>query len=183
VRGSEGEFAVAAGLGPEGVDVVRRRFLGGGMQEEISISNESGVAVDVRVELECAADFKDILELRGFGRAAERGEVMEEVGEGSLRFAYRRDGFLRGTLVRVDGVEAVARRGSLSFEVRLEAEETRDVRVLVELEEGVRRSVFRRARRCMGWRRGSRRDGRRCGEAGSGAWRTSGRSPSTQGRA
>jgi glycogen debranching enzyme len=136
VRGSEGEFAAAAGVGPEGAQVVRRRFLGGGMREEISISNESGVAVDVRVELECAADFKDILELRGFGRAAERGEVVEEVGEGSLRFVYRRDGFLRGTLVRVDGVEAAARRGLLSFEVRLEAEETRDVRVLVEIEEG-----------------------------------------------
>ena len=30
VRGSEAEFALAAGVGPEGVDVVRRRTLGVG---------------------------------------------------------------------------------------------------------------------------------------------------------
>ena len=76
VRGSEAEFAVAAGVGPEGVDVVRRRFLGSGMREEIFFANESGVAVEVRVELECAADFRDVLELRGFGEAAERGEIL-----------------------------------------------------------------------------------------------------------
>ena len=63
--GSEAEFALAAGVGPEGVDVVRRRTLGDGMTEEILLANESGVAVEVRVELECAADFRDIFELRG----------------------------------------------------------------------------------------------------------------------
>jgi hypothetical protein len=31
VRGSEAEFALAAGVGPEGVGVVRRRSLGGGL--------------------------------------------------------------------------------------------------------------------------------------------------------
>src|SRR3712207_8226558 len=51
--------------------------------------SESRVAVELRVELECAADFRDVLELRGFAEAAERGEVSREVGDGSLRFAYR----------------------------------------------------------------------------------------------
>jgi hypothetical protein len=60
VRGSEAEFALAAGLGPEGVWIVRRRSLGGGMGEEILLTKEVGVAVAVRVavrgELGCAAD-------------------------------------------------------------------------------------------------------------------------------
>ena len=92
VQGSEAEFALAAGVGPEGVDVVRRRTLGGGMTEEILLANESWVAVEVRVELECAADFGDIFEMRGHRRAAERGEVLEEARDGYLRFAYSAGG-------------------------------------------------------------------------------------------
>ncbi|HEX2181552.1 MAG TPA: glycogen debranching N-terminal domain-containing protein [Rubrobacteraceae bacterium] len=138
VRGSEAEFAVAAGVGPEGVDVVRRRSLGGGMEEEILLANESRVAVEVRVEVECAADFRDVFELRGWREAAGRGEVLEEAKDGRLRFAYRRGGFRRGTVVRVggEGISPRAELGRLSFEVYLEPEETRAVRVSVELEEG-----------------------------------------------
>jgi glycogen debranching enzyme len=137
VRGSEAEFALAAGVGPEGVDVVRRRALGDGMTEEILLANESGVAVEVRVELECAADFGDVYEVRGYRRAAERGEVLEEAKDGHLRFAYSREGFRRGTVVRVEGeeIEPLAELGRLSFDVRLGPGEERAVRVSVVLEE------------------------------------------------
>ena len=137
VRGSEAEFALAAGVGPEGVDVVRRRFLGDGMTEEILLANESGVAVEVRVELACAADFGDVFEIRGHRRAAERGEVLEEARDGYLRFAYSREGFRRGTVLRVEGeeIEPLAELGRLSFDVRLGPGEERAVRVSVVLEE------------------------------------------------
>jgi glycogen debranching enzyme len=137
VRGTQAEFAVAAGVGPEGVDLVRRRTLGSGMEEEILLANESGVAVEVRVEVECAADFRDVFELRGWREATERGEVLEEAKDGRLRFAYRRGGFRRGTVVRVEGegVSPRAELGRLSVEVHLEPDETRAVRVSVELEE------------------------------------------------
>ena len=137
-RGSEAEFALAVGVGPEGVGVVRRRFLGGGMDEEILLSNESGVAAEVRVELECAADFRDVFEVRGYRRAAERGEISGEARDGRLRFAYRRGGFRRGTVVRVsgEGIEPRAQPGRLSFDVHLGPEESRAVRVSVVLEEG-----------------------------------------------
>jgi glycogen debranching enzyme len=140
VRGSEAEFALAAGVGPEGVDVVRRRSLGDGMAEEILLANESGVAVEVRVELECAADFGDVYEVRGYRRAAERGEVLEEAKDGYLRFSYSREGFRRGTVVRVEGegIEPLAELGRLSFGVRLGPGEERAVRVSVVLEEGGR---------------------------------------------
>src|SRR5688572_10554493 len=107
------------------------------MEEEILLANESSVAVEVRVELECEADFRDILELRGFGEAAERGEVLEKVQDGRLWFAYRRGAFRRGTLVRIvgEGIEPLAEPGRLSFDVHLGPEETRGVRVSVELEE------------------------------------------------
>src|SRR3712207_6535289 len=81
------------------------------MEEEILLANESRVAVEVRGEVECAADFRDVFELRDWREAAGRGEVLEEAKDGRLRFAYRRGGFLRGTVVRVEG-EGVSPRGA-----------------------------------------------------------------------
>jgi glycogen debranching enzyme len=78
-RGSEAEFVLSAGNG--GVGVVRRRSLGGGMTEEILLRNEAPEAVEARVDLECAADFLDVFEVRGYRRAAGRGGVFERVGK------------------------------------------------------------------------------------------------------
>jgi glycogen debranching enzyme len=137
-QGLEAEFALAAGVGPEGVGVVRRRFLGGGMDEEILLINESRVATEVRIELECAADFRDVFEVRGYRRVAERGEISEEARDGCLRFAYRRGGFRRGTVVRVsgEGIKPLVELGRLSFDVHLGPEESCAVHVSVVLEEG-----------------------------------------------
>ena len=144
-QGPEAEFALAAGVGPEGIGVVRRRFLGGGMEEEILLSNEAGVAVEVRAELECAAGFEDVFEVRGYRRASERGEISEEAKDGRLRFSYRRDGFLRGTVVRVsgEGVKPLAEPGRLSFDVHLGPGEERAVHVSVALEEDGREIHWR----------------------------------------
>src|SRR3712207_4898888 len=49
-RGSEAEFALSAGVGVGGIGVVRRRSLGGGMEEEILLSNRSE---ERRVGKEC----------------------------------------------------------------------------------------------------------------------------------
>jgi glycogen debranching enzyme len=146
-RGSVAEFALTAGVGPEGIGVVRRRFLDGGMEEEILLSNETGVAVEVRVEIGCAADFGDVFEVRGYRRASERGEISEEAKDGRLRFSYRRGGFVRGTVVRVSGeeVEPLAEPGRLSFDVHLGPGEERTVRVSVVFEEGGQEVGLRRS--------------------------------------
>jgi glycogen debranching enzyme len=138
VRGPEAEFVLAAGVGTEGVGVVRRRALGGGMEEEIYLSNESEEPVEVRFEIECAADFRDVYELRGYRNASERGELSEEVRDGRLRFSYRRDGFRRATEVRLsgEGVEPVAGRGRISLDLHVDPGASRGVRVSVALEEG-----------------------------------------------
>jgi glycogen debranching enzyme len=136
VRGSEAEFVLEAGAGS--IRVVRRRTLGGGIEEEISLTNDALEVVEARVEIGCAADFRDVFDVRGYRRAAGRGELVEEVKDGCLRFAYRREGFRRGTVVRVSGggIEPVAQPGCISFGVRLEPGEERSARVAVVLEEG-----------------------------------------------
>jgi len=147
VRGTEAEFALAAGVGPEGVGVVRRRSLGGGMEEEIVLTNEASVAVEVRVELGCAVDFRDVFEVRGYRRAAERGEISEEAGDDRLRFTYRRGGFRRVTVVRVEGegIVPLAEPGRLSLDVHLGPEESRTVRASVVIEEDGREARLRRS--------------------------------------
>ena len=138
VRGPEAEFVSGAGVGTEGVGVVRRRSLGAGMEEEIFLTNDSGATVEVPFEIECAADFRDVFELRGFRSAKERGELSEEARDGGLRFTYRRDGFSRATEVRLsgEGVEAVAERGRMRADLHIEPGATRVVRVSVTLFEG-----------------------------------------------
>ncbi len=133
-RGARAEFRL---FGPRGLEVSRRREVGGGMDETIELSNPLGDVLRVDVSLRCAADFVDIYEVRGYRHASERGEVGEEVGARSLRFTYRRGGFSRGTVVRVsgEGIEPVARSGGISFGVRLRPEESRTFHVTVGLEE------------------------------------------------
>ncbi len=143
VGGSEAEFVLEAGEAG-GIGVVRRRSLGAGMAEEISLRNETGVALEARVDLLCAADFTDVFEVRGYRRAAERGETSESGEDGRLRFAYGREGFRRGTVVGVSGVEPLARRGCISFCIRLEPGEERTARVSVTLEEGGEEVCWRR---------------------------------------
>lgn len=137
VRGAGAEFVLAAGVGTEGVGVVRRRTLGGGMEEEISLTNDSREAVEVRFELECAADFRDVFELRGYAKAAERGEVSEEARDGGLRFSYLREGFRRATevVVSCEGPEPVLGRGRIFLDLHIEPGASRVVRVSVALYE------------------------------------------------
>jgi hypothetical protein len=106
--------------------------------EEISLSNDGLTSIEVSVDLLCASDFTDVFEVRGCSRAAERGEISKEAGEGSLRFAYRREGFRRETMVRTSGAEPLARAGCISFRVRLEPGEERTARVSVTPGEGRR---------------------------------------------
>lgn len=132
-RGSRVEFSLAAGE----VGVVRRREVGRGMEETLELTNPLGEAAEVNVALDCAADFKDIFEVRGWRNGSGRGEFVQEVGDRFLRFSYRRGAFSRGTVVCVsgEGIEPVVGPGRISFDVRLESGENRTIFVSVILEE------------------------------------------------
>lgn len=137
-RGSSGEFSLTflADNGSE-VQVSRRRTLGQGMMEEISLSNGSCEMVQARVLLEVAADFRDVFEVRGYRQALERVEIERESGRDGLSYAYRRGRFRRGTTVRVSGMgmDALFGLDLISFNVILEPGETRRVRFSITLED------------------------------------------------
>src|SRR5918995_2042283 len=127
VQGSTAEFSLAAPGG--GIRAMRRRELGGGMREEIRLKNDSSSPVEVRVKLECDADFMDLFEVRGYYRPVRRREVSRKTGDSSVYFAYHNGGFCRATRVYLsgEGVEPVYLPGGVSLVLNLVPGEERAV--------------------------------------------------------
>ena len=141
-QGSTAEFSLVA---PDGaIWATRRRELGGGMREEIRLKNDSSSPVEIRVELECEADFMDLFEVRGYYRPVRRREVSRKTGDSFVYFAYQNGGFRRATRVYLsgEGVEPVYVPGGVSFVLNLGPREERAVTVSVTLQEGGREAPW-----------------------------------------
>src|SRR5215203_3260767 len=142
VQGSTAEFSLTAPGG--GIQVVRHRKLGGGMREEIRVKNGSSSPVEVRVELECDADFIDLFEVRGYHHSVWRREVSRKTGNSSVYFAYHNSGFRRATRVYLsgEGVEPIYVPGGVSFVLNLGPREERTLTASVALQEGEREAPW-----------------------------------------
>ncbi len=55
---------LAGGLGQDTLSLARRRFVGDGMQDHLSVRNETHMPVSFTLELELAADFADIISVK-----------------------------------------------------------------------------------------------------------------------
>src|ERR671917_582462 len=142
---SSGSMAVLSLAAPRGgIRAMRRRELGEGMREEIRLKNDSSSPVEVRVELECDADFMGLFEVRGYHRPVRRREVSRKSGDSSVYFAYHNGGFRRATRVYLsgEGVEPIYVPGGLSFVLNLGSGEERTVAVSVTLQEGGRKAPW-----------------------------------------
>lgn len=140
--GAETEALAVFGDVDGGLDVVRRRSVADSMREKILFANRTKESVEVRIELRCDADFRDLFEVRGYVRpVGEQGELTEEVGEGALSFFYRRDDFRRGTEVRVagDGIGARAEPGRILCDLEIWGGKERTIEVSVSLWDGTER--------------------------------------------
>ena len=142
MQGSTAEFSLTAPGG--GIRAMRRRELGGGMREEIRLKNDSSSPVEVRVELECDADFMDLFEVRGYHRPLRHREVSRKTGDSSVYFVYHNSGFRRATRVYLsgEGVEPVYVPSGVSFVLNLGPGEERAVTASVTLQEGGREAPW-----------------------------------------
>lgn len=99
------------------------RALGGGVHEDLELSNYSGRPVVVDVEVRIESDFADLFDLRrrSFVHRGALHSTWEPSGQ-RLRTEYRNDGFVRALEVRVEttGAPAEYANGSLIFPVRLD---------------------------------------------------------------
>lgn len=98
------------------LSVVRRRFVGDGLREEVAVLNSTTTAVAVELSLLVGSDFADIFQVKD--AQAKTGDVYRRVQDDSVVLGYCREDFQRETRIRADG--AYLTDACLSYRVTLE---------------------------------------------------------------
>jgi glycogen debranching enzyme len=98
------------------VSIRRDRVVAGGVHEELQVDNHGPDPCRLTLELEVAADFADLFEVKQ--GHPKKGRCRADAGQGRLTLEYRRDGFRRATVVTVDQ-PCQAGRDGLRFELEL----------------------------------------------------------------
>jgi glycogen debranching enzyme len=92
--------------------VVRKRYVGNGMREDIVVRNLGREAAGVRLQLAVDADFAGLFEVKE-GRVGERKDVVRSPGADGLRLRYQPDREVRGLVVSADGDRLTSTDGLL----------------------------------------------------------------------
>ncbi|MDI3287460.1 glycogen debranching N-terminal domain-containing protein [Polyangium sp. 15x6] len=79
------------------VSIIRRRHAGEGFREDIEVINHSMKPIEMKLHIDAAADFADLFEVKD--ALAKKGELYREVRGNELLLGYRREGFVRQTLI------------------------------------------------------------------------------------
>jgi glycogen debranching enzyme len=118
----ETRFFLVPGTGTVYVDsklsVIRRRAVGDGFDEELTILNHDEAPVDLRVRIEAGSDFADLFEVKD--ALEKKGSYATRTENGSLVLAYDRETFIRSTTIS-SSAPAMLDADGLSFDVHLEA--------------------------------------------------------------
>jgi glycogen debranching enzyme len=117
----ETRFFLVPGTGTVYVDsklsVIRRRAVGNGFHEELTILNHDEKPVDLTVRVDAGCDFADLFEVKD--ALEKKGSYSARVEDGSLRLGYKRDTYERATEISSTAPARVDKNG-LTFKVRLE---------------------------------------------------------------
>ena len=100
------------------LSVVRRRCVTDGFEETIEIENHGKEPVELEVKLEVGADFADLFEVKD--KLAKVGELYSNVDDGALTLGYRRDSFVRETVIKADKKGEIREDGFV-FKVKIPA--------------------------------------------------------------
>jgi glycogen debranching enzyme len=100
------------------LSLMRRRLIGDGFVEELTLMNHGATAADLVVRVEAGADFADLFEVKDV--LAKKGSLYREVRGGNLVLGYRRGDFVRETEVGSSKPADVDGQ-ALVFRVRVEA--------------------------------------------------------------
>jgi len=99
------------------LSIIRKRAVGGGFHEELSILNHTAEPKDVELRIAVGSDFADLFEVKD--ALPKKGQYYRRVEDGRIVLGYRRELFARETWVRAgDGAE-LSEDGIL-FRVHLE---------------------------------------------------------------
>ena len=118
-----------AGLADSTLLVVRRRYVGNGIVEEVTVENLSREAVELTLSLAVGADFADLFEVKE-GRAARTHEVSTSAADGVVTLSSQTDG---ARASRVTGTGTATAEGSaLVWQLAVPARDRETVTVRVE---------------------------------------------------
>jgi glycogen debranching enzyme len=116
----ETRFFLVPGTGTVYVDaelsVIRRRAVGDGFHEELTLLNHADEPVDLSVRLEAASDFADLFEVKD--ALEKKGSYSARVAGGKLVLGYDRDSFGRSTSISASAKAKVDKNG-LTFRLRV----------------------------------------------------------------
>ena len=117
----DARFFLVPGTGTVYVDaklsVIRRRAVGVGFHEQLTIFNHDHEPVDVTVRIEAASDFADLFEVKD--ALDKKGSYSTRIEAGKLVLSYRRETFVRATEISASPSAALDEAG-LTFAVQLE---------------------------------------------------------------
>jgi glycogen debranching enzyme len=118
----ETRFFLVPGTGTVYVDaklsVIRRRLVGDGFHEELTILNHDDEPVELTVRVEAGSDFADLFEVKD--ALEKKGHYYARVEGSRLLLGYERETFVRATRISASAPADVDERG-LTFSVRMEA--------------------------------------------------------------
>jgi glycogen debranching enzyme len=132
----ETRFFLVPGTGTVYVDsklsVLRRRSVGEGFREELTILNHQDEPVDLTVRVEAGADFADLFEVKD--ALEKKGAYSSRVKDGKLVLGYERQTFKRSTVISATAPARIG-KDALTFEVHLgpQGEWTTDIDVSAQL--------------------------------------------------
>ena len=117
----ETRFFLVPGTGTVYVDaklsVIRRRAVGNGFHEELTILNHDEKAVDLSVRIDAGSDFADLFEVKD--ALKKKGRYTTRVDKGRLVLGYERETFERATAVSASAPAQIDEHG-LTFTVHIE---------------------------------------------------------------
>ena len=115
------QFFLVPGTGTIYVDsdlsIIRKRAVGNGFHEDVTILNHKDQPVDLKVRMEAAADFADLFEVKD--ALKKKGEFYQRIESDRLVLGYRREQFIRETSITSDARADIDEHG-LSFAVHIE---------------------------------------------------------------
>ena len=129
----ESRFFLVPGTGTVYVDaklsVIRRRAVGDGFHEELTILNHDTSPVDLTVRIDAASDFADLFEVKD--ALKKKGTYSSGVDDGKLVLRYERETFGRETTISASAPAKIDEKG-LTFDVHIgpQSEWTTDLDVV-----------------------------------------------------
>src|SRR5579871_1648356 len=125
------------------LSVARKRAVGKGFHEEILIENHDKQAMDLDVQLDAAADFADLFEVKD--QLQKKGELYTKTANGRLTLGYKRDRFVRETSISASQKGEVDDKG-FHFKVHLAPRTSWTVSLEVEASNRASGDVERRTK-------------------------------------